>query len=331
MKIIEDKVLCQNPLVSVYCKVYNQEKYVKTCIESVVNQKTNFDYEIIVHDDCSTDGTRQILQDYQKKYPQKIKLLLQDENQFSQNVNMNVKYIFPEARGKYIASCEGDDYWLDMCKLQKQVDFLENNQEYVACVHNSRRLNLHSGEEDIMYQQNGDYDIQFVDVIQGGGCCYQSASLMRRRETIYNLPSFFDIVSFYGDYTTAIYLTTLGKVRFLDQVMSVYRLFADGSLVLQSEKIDKKKKIDRYEKTCKMLQAVDDYTEKKYEQEIQNVIRRNKYMIEEYSGNYNKLSKEPYRAIYMEHEWKYRVKVFLKGHMMGVYLLYQKIRYGKDK
>lgn len=125
-----------NPLLTIICTAYNHEKYIQECLEGLVIQQTNFAFEIIVHDDASTDKTQQIIDIYAKKYPKLFFNIYQTENQFSKaDINIWYDIMLPQARGKYIAICEGDDYWTDPLKLQKQVDFLENNKEYVFCTH----------------------------------------------------------------------------------------------------------------------------------------------------------------------------------------------------
>ena len=107
-------------MVSICCLAYNHEKYIRKTLEGFVNQKTNFNYEILIHDDCSTDNTVNIVEEYRKKYPKLIKPIYQKENQHSKGIKISNVYQFPRAQGKYIAMCEGDDYWTDMNKLQKQ-------------------------------------------------------------------------------------------------------------------------------------------------------------------------------------------------------------------
>lgn len=121
----------QEPLVSICCITYNHEKYIRDAIESFLMQETNFPFEIIIHDDASTDKTADIIREYEKKYPELIKPIYQTENQYSKGVKINLEFNFPRAKGKYIALCEGDDYWTDPNKLQIQVAFLEENPDYV--------------------------------------------------------------------------------------------------------------------------------------------------------------------------------------------------------
>lgn len=148
--------------VSVYCLAYNHEKYIKDCLEGFVNQKTNFKYEVIVHDDASTDNTASIIKEYASKYPNIIKPILQKENQYSQSLQHIIdKFIEPALKGKYVAICEGDDYWCDNYKLQKQVGILENHPEYVACTHQTKTVNSSKGDVSLYskLKQSGIIDI----------------------------------------------------------------------------------------------------------------------------------------------------------------------------
>ena len=125
------------PLVSVVCPVYNHEPYLRQCLDGIVMQKTNFSFEVIVNDDASTDGSADILRDYQYKYPDLIKPIYQIKNQYSQGKGILATILFPRTQGKYIAVCEGDDYWTDPLKLQKQVDYMEAHPECTLCFHNA--------------------------------------------------------------------------------------------------------------------------------------------------------------------------------------------------
>lgn len=124
------------PLVSVRCVTYNHAPYIEDAIKGFLIQETTFPIEIWIHDDASTDGTREIVEEYQSRYPKIIKTILQRENQYSKNVKPGI-ILTRECKGKYIAVCEGDDYWTDPNKLQIQVDFLEKNPEYVISGHDA--------------------------------------------------------------------------------------------------------------------------------------------------------------------------------------------------
>ena len=124
----------QSPIVvSIVSLAYNHAKYIRQCLDGFIMQKTNFAFEVLIHDDASTDGTADIIREYELKYPNIIKPIYQTENQYQKGVAIGATYLYPRVQGKYIAECEGDDYWIDPLKLQKQVDLLEQNPEYSFC------------------------------------------------------------------------------------------------------------------------------------------------------------------------------------------------------
>ena len=116
-------------LVSIRCAVYNHEPYIRQCLDGFVMQKTNFRFEAIVHDDASTDNSASIIREYAGKYPDIIRPIYETENQFSKKDGSLMRIITEACHGKYYASCEGDDYWTDPLKLQKQVDYMESHPE----------------------------------------------------------------------------------------------------------------------------------------------------------------------------------------------------------
>jgi glycosyltransferase involved in cell wall biosynthesis len=142
------------PLISVCIITYNHERYIRQCLEGVVMQKTNFAFEVIVGEDCSTDNTRQIVAEFEARYPDLIKPVYHTRN--VGGARNGYEFCYPKLTGKYIAICEGDDYWTDEYKLQKQVDFLEQNPDYVMCFHrvqsvdeNNRFINGQQASPDI--------------------------------------------------------------------------------------------------------------------------------------------------------------------------------------
>ena len=117
-------------LLTVCCTSYNQVDYIRQCLEGIVMQRTSFRFEAVIHDDASTDGTQDIIREYAEKYPAIIKPILQQENQFSKHDGSLRRILITACKGKYTANLEGDDYWTDPLKLQKQVDFLESHPDY---------------------------------------------------------------------------------------------------------------------------------------------------------------------------------------------------------
>ena len=127
--------------VSILCLAFNHEKYIRDTIEGFLLQKTTFPIEIIINEDCSTDDTAVIIHEYEKKYPEIIKPIYHKKNVYSQGININAEYMLPLATGKYVALCDGDDYWTDPYKLQKQYDVMEANPTCQMCLHRVKEIN----------------------------------------------------------------------------------------------------------------------------------------------------------------------------------------------
>ena len=130
----------ETPLVSVICTVYNHRDYIRKCLDGFVKQQSEFKFEVIVHDDASTDGSSDIIREFEIKYPEIFKPIYQKINQYSLEKGRVTQICFQATKGKYIALCEGDDYWIDSLKLQKQVDFLEKNKDYGLVHTNHHKL-----------------------------------------------------------------------------------------------------------------------------------------------------------------------------------------------
>lgn len=208
-----------SPLVSICCITYNHSLFIRECIDGFMMQETNFDYEIIINDDASTDGTREILLEYKNKYPEKFKLILQVENQWSQGVRgIFARFTFPRARGKYIALCEGDDYWTDPFKLQKQVDFLEANPDFSICFHPVEILENGEIYPDDLKKVADETTI--LDLAKGN--YIHTPSVVFR-----NLPECWgnDLIkkSPVGDYVLHMLNARHGKIKKLAETMAVYR------------------------------------------------------------------------------------------------------------
>lgn len=155
----------RDPLLSIVCPTYNHERFVAQTLDSFLAQQTNFPFEIVINDDCSTDGTAAIVSEYAKRYPNIIRALLQSENQYQQG-NHPCPGLFRLSRGKYIAFCEGDDYWTDPFKLQKQVDFLEAHLDYVLTYHDAMAFS-DQGLQGIQLQGKGQSDATGLELMKG--------------------------------------------------------------------------------------------------------------------------------------------------------------------
>ena len=281
-----------NIIVSVVCMTYNHEKYIRDALDGIVNQKTNFQYEVIVHDDASTDGTARIIREYAEKYPQIIKPIFETENQYSKGVTIGKTIVYPKIRGKYVAMCEGDDYWNNINKLQKQVDFLESHSEYSACVHNSIELNCRTGKKRIINNKKKDCQLNREELFENSTGLYQTSSLVYRKE-FYILPDAF-LINKIGDVPKAVYLSVVGKIYYFKDVMSVYRLYTEGSWSSRNvlNKNRNQNLINTNQNIIEMLKRVDLYTNGEYHKELIKAQRMREYNILKFQKNYKKLLTE---------------------------------------
>ena len=214
--------------VSIVCNAYNHEKYIKKALDGFLMQKTSFKYEVLVHDDASTDGTADIIREYQQKYPDIIKPILQKENQYSQKIRISYKYQFPRAVGKYIAICEGDDFWTDENKLQKQFDIMEQHGEVDMCAHAAQCIDAETGESGKMVRpKKNDMILRTDEVITGGGDYLATNSLFFRKSLLDNTPEYVKVSAL--DYMLQVYGSCRGGIYYLDEVMSVYRVNVKNS------------------------------------------------------------------------------------------------------
>jgi glycosyltransferase involved in cell wall biosynthesis len=222
------------PLVSVACITYNHEKYIEDAIKSFLIQETDFPFEILIHDDASTDNTANIVREYVEKYPNIIKPIFQTENQYSKGFKMNLEFNFPRAKGKYIALCEGDDYWTDPNKLQIQVAFLEENPDYVITYTAVKAFD----ESGIIgnYVGGALNDLSEEQL----KCAFPINTLTTCfRNVINEYPPEFSIAKF-GDLTIWSLLGAYGKGKFISEIKhSAYRVH-DGGIFSKKSSAEKK-------------------------------------------------------------------------------------------
>lgn len=271
-------------MVSVGCITYNQEKYIRKCLDGLVMQKTTFKYEIVIHDDASTDDTADIIREYESKYPDLIKPIYETENQYSKGVKLGKEIMNPLMKGKYLAVCEGDDYWCDEYKLQKQFDVMENNPNCHLCVHRVQAINSDGTINEKQYPNKSLASKTFSseDFMKYIGCQsypFQTSSYFRRLDDVNeynNNPPEFVRISDTGDVVALMYLGSIGDVCYIDEIMSCYRLSSNGSWT-QSMMQDFKKKLDHAKLMVKVYDLFFEYTDNKFNYYFENQ-RRNYYL-----------------------------------------------------
>jgi glycosyltransferase involved in cell wall biosynthesis len=243
-------------LVAIKCTVYNHEPYLRDCLEGFVMQQTNFPFVAIVHDDASTDNSAAIIREYEEKYPDIIKPIYEAENQYSKrdgSLGRIMNAAVDAIGAKYVAMCEGDDYWTDPLKLQKQVDFMEANPEYSLCLTNS----IVKFDDREVLAINHIWDTYTIeDVLNTNAlniksrgdnivpCGHTSTIFYKKPNKEY--PHWMS-KCFIGDEPLMIYLAHHGKVKFINEVTSVYRAGVGVSSRNFNQELDWKNRIKMYE------------------------------------------------------------------------------------
>jgi glycosyltransferase involved in cell wall biosynthesis len=220
MRRVADHAPTAEPMVSVVCIAYNHEKFIRAALDSFLAQKTSFAVEVLVHDDASTDRTAEIIRSYEAEYPHVIRPKYQVENQFSRTGFEFSHRELERSRGRYIALCEGDDYWADPSKLQRQVEFLESNPEFSFAFH---RVNvvLESGGTQYDYAPPATDVLTFNDLLFRIGVPTSSV-VFRRRYLSFPLPAFLPRAAF-GDIPIELLLLDRGPAKYFPEPMGIYR------------------------------------------------------------------------------------------------------------
>ena len=254
-------------LVTVVCLAYNHGEYIRRTLEGFVNQKTDFKYQVIVHDDASHDNTAEIISEYAEKYPEIIIPIFQTENQYSQKKGIIKTFILPVIQGKYVALCEGDDYWTDVRKLQKQLDALEANMDCFMCVHKVSEVNENEIKTGYIYPSTN----METGVLQSKDFllkCFRNYSFQtssyffRAQEYLEcrrNPPEFVKLCDV-GDEAYLLYFGQLGNVYYINEEMSCYRRGAESSWSKKNKNITSEKAIKHQDKMYHTIVAFDKYT-----------------------------------------------------------------------
>ena len=249
------------PKVTVICLAYNQAPFIRDALEGFVRQQTTFPFEVVVHDDASTDGTADIIREYVQRYPTLFKPIFQKENQYSKGVPIGPAFCFPLVRGQYVALCEGDDYWTDPLKLQLQADALDANPGTDLCAH-CARVTKNGKPHGFLAPRFKDGLIPVEEVVKG--IPFATASLMCRKEIYLELTPMRKVA--FNDLALLLQGSARGGLLYISRCMSVYRLQRPGSWTA-AHRGARKKEVRIRERA--QVEAFDGYTEGRYHNAVQ--------------------------------------------------------------
>lgn len=300
-------------------------------MESFLAQKTDFRYEVIVHDDASADNSAEIIREFAGKYPEIIKPIFQTENCYIRGKNPTVEYMLPKVSGEYIAFCEGDDYWTSPQKLCMQTEWLDAHRDYSACVHNTSMLIGETGKfADYNTKYTEDRDIAFGDVVYGVGGVFHYSSILLRSELMKELPEFY-LESFrhhVGDHPTAILCAMNGKIRYFNEKMSVYRVNSTP-FSWTSKMLDNRYVVNRLKGAVGMYEALLPAVSGEQAALTEKAFLNYQWELYQAEGKYAEMKKPPLDKIHRQKSFKQRVWVDFKQFFPGIFCAYMKLT-GKE-
>lgn len=323
----------QEVKVSVICAAYNHEKYIAKALDSFVSQRTDFPFEVLVHDDASTDGTAAIIRQYAEKYPDIIRPIYQTENQYQKGVSVVGQILFPAARGQYLAMCEGDDYWTDPDKLQRQYDYMQSHPDCPLSLHQSIRV-----FEDGRYMSaftSRDLSTEEARCITADELIthindFHLSSVFFRRASYEANRTFMDQIRLF-DYAFKILLATdlPGASYAFQEPMSTYRMSSQGSWS-QRIRDDSTKYFKHIERSISILEQIDQYRNGRFHAPISEEIINRRFKLELLRGNRAAWKMPEYQPIIAKMSRKQKLVNYLNLLMPNgfrwIQLAYQRIK-----
>lgn len=294
-------------VVSVLCITYNHRNYIRRCLDSLVNQTVDFKYEIVVHDDASTDGTQDIVREYAERYPDLVIPILEEENQYSKGVGALMNSMLSTASGKYIVECEGDDYWCDPHKLQLQVEALEAHPECSLCVHATDTVDREGNPLSFHFPEVSlDHSLitteEYMRYVLGEGnwlfhlSCYMVSADLFREYVGFMAEGF--PARFYrvGDLPLYLYFSLQGDFYFIDRTMSVYRIESGGFMSQLNKDAEFALKV--HQSYIDGLTAFDEYSDHRYHDYVCEALVVRRFEVDRINRRFDRIVQTPeYRPL----------------------------------
>ncbi len=316
--------------ISVISLSYNHEPYLRKCLDGFVMQKTNFKFEIIIHDDASTDGSAEIIREYAEKYPDIIKPILQTENQYSKGVYISKMLIQDYAQGKYIAMCEGDDFWIDENKLQKQYDYMSKNEECSFCFSNAKIFDCSTNETSNFYEnfniainlKKENYSLPDILSLH----FIPTSTYMFKKNFLNNMPLYYDDPCPGGDRKISLFNTALGYAHFIKDETSVYRINVPNSAMTKWKKYSQQQLFVHNSLFLHMYENLNLFTNNKYFESINKYMEANKQSMLATGIDRTLLKKSDFILAYKHASLKLKIKIILANYFNSLFKLILKIK-----
>ncbi len=302
------------PLVTVILPTHNHAPFIAQAIESVLMQQTGFPFDILLHDDASTDGTADICRDYAARCPDKITPILQTVNRYQTDRRIQSHILVPRVKAKYTAILDGDDYWTDPLKLQKQVDYLEAHPDCTLCIGGADTVDIHgavTGAGARPYSESRVVDP--ADMIRsGGGFCATNTIVMPTR-LLQTAPEFCDRTEV-EDVPFQLLGALSGYAYYIADTLMAYRQAVPGSWSLRQYASDQEIRVRTSESLIRLNAAFDEYSGGKYHEAFAEAIRYQEYLILGYRRDLRALKRPPYRMFYLRESKRRRIRLHLEKY-----------------
>ncbi|MDO4493103.1 MAG: glycosyltransferase [Clostridia bacterium] len=319
--------MTERPLVTVCLLAYNQARYIRQCAESLLAQETDFPFLILAHDDASTDGTDKILSEYAERYPDRFRLIAEEENTYSKDTRVMARHMWPLIDSPYTAICEGDDYWTDPRKLAIQVGYLEEHPEYALSVSNAHLVNGEGEPAGELAPYAADTDMPVEDLIAGGGGFIATASVVTRTAYLRDLPEYY-FRSTVGDAPLQLYLASLGKTRWHAGRLCAYRVNAAGSWTLAQLTGKRENYIRFHTSMADMLTGFDEATGGAYHTAVGTAVARHRFEVARLRCDLKTMRSAENAGFYRAMTGKERRRVYLMKYCPWAVALYRRFRFG---
>jgi glycosyltransferase involved in cell wall biosynthesis len=305
------------PLVTVILPTHNHAPFIAQAIESVLMQQTDFPFDILLHDDASTDGTADICREYAAKYPDKITLIAQTVNQYTIDRRIQSHILIPRVTAKYTAILDGDDYWTDPLKLQKQVGYMEAHPECTLCIGGADLVDVNNRVTGHVKPYDMDRMVDPLDMIRAGGGFVATNTIVMPTQLLKDLPKFADYVEA-EDIPFQLLGALTGYAWYIADTLMAYRVAVPGSWSTRQYASAMATRIKTSQDLIALNQGYDAYSGGKYHEAFLQAIRYQEFLILTYQHKLKEAKKPSYRKFYDKLSWKRKLRLFGETYFNGL-------------
>jgi len=301
------------PLVTVIIPTHDHAPFLSRAIDSVLAQQTTFPFDILLHDDASTDGTADIAKDYAARYPEQIRLIAQTVNQYQTDKKIQTHILYPRITAKYTAICDGDDLWTHEHKLQLQVDYLENHPDCTLCICGADKIDVGGRVIGAAAPYDEDCVVRLEDMIRAGGEFCSSNTIVAPTKLLNSQPDYCELTEV-EDIPVHMWCAVNGYAWYMSKHMAAYRYAVPGSWSVRQNAARQETQVQTIRGVIGLLQGFDAYTKGTYHASFADAILYQEFKIKCVEHDLKALRRPPYRSFYRELSGKRRIRLWLERY-----------------